>query len=195
MCLKRYCAQEPYGIISSMKPLRQCSDGRQRGFTIVELLIVIVVIGILASITIVAFNGVQDRARWTQLQSDLSSINKAVQVYHAEHGEYPPTTAAATVGSWRYSCVAGMGNAFIPDVETVASNLKQAPCSEGTSNNDTWIYGSNGVDYKLLHIRPNISMSMRTMVPEAMRDPGGGGSGRWAANGTYGYWSDGASSS
>lgn len=168
----------------------QYSKFRSGGFTIVELLIVIVVLGILASITIVSFNGVQDRARWTQLQSDLSSINKAVQVYHAEHGEYPQTTVAATVGGWRYSCVTGTGNAFIPDIETVASNLKQAPCSAGASNNDTWIYGSNGADYKLLHIRPNISTSMRMMVPEAMRDTGG--SNRWAANGTYGYWSDGA---
>lgn len=51
---------------------------KQRGFTIVELLIVIVVIGILAAITIVAYSGIQDRARQTKITSDLQTINKAI---------------------------------------------------------------------------------------------------------------------
>ncbi|HCH34420.1 TPA: hypothetical protein DEW05_02720 [Candidatus Saccharibacteria bacterium] len=51
----------------------------KRGFTIVELLIVIVVIGILAAITIVAFNGVQDRAKVQSVNSDLAMLAKAIQ--------------------------------------------------------------------------------------------------------------------
>lgn len=47
---------------------------KQTGFTIVELLIVIVVIGILAAITIVAYNGVQQKARDTQRKSDMAKI-------------------------------------------------------------------------------------------------------------------------
>lgn len=52
---------------------------KQKGFTIVELLIVIVVIGILAAITIVAYNGVQERARVSSANSDLTLLNKAIQ--------------------------------------------------------------------------------------------------------------------
>lgn len=52
---------------------------KQRGFTIVELLIVIVIIGILAAITIVAYNGIQERARAAKASSDLSSLAKAIQ--------------------------------------------------------------------------------------------------------------------
>ena len=48
------------------------------GFTIVELLIVIVVIGILAAITIVSFNGVQERAKTTQAQTDLRNLTQAI---------------------------------------------------------------------------------------------------------------------
>ena len=47
------------------------------GFTIVELLIVIVVIAILAAITIVAYNGIQERARITKIKADLNQISKA----------------------------------------------------------------------------------------------------------------------
>lgn len=51
---------------------------RQRGFTIVELLIVIVIISILAVIVIVAYNGIQDRARAAKIQSDEKSLIKAI---------------------------------------------------------------------------------------------------------------------
>jgi prepilin-type N-terminal cleavage/methylation domain-containing protein len=97
------------------------AKNKQTGFTIVELLIVIVVIGILAAITIVAYNGVQARARDSQRVSDLQSIQKALELYKAQHGTYPPsnpTTAAicashtngysysdATDGTWLNSLV------------------------------------------------------------------------------------------
>lgn len=63
----------------------------QRGFTIVELLIAIVVIGILAAITIVAYNGIQDRANDTAVQSDLGSFIKKIKLYEAEYGTFPPS--------------------------------------------------------------------------------------------------------
>jgi len=53
-------------------------SNKQTGFTIVELLIVIVVIGILAAITIVSFNGVQARAQAARTTSDLASYQKAI---------------------------------------------------------------------------------------------------------------------
>lgn len=59
-----------------------------RGFTIVELLIVIVVIAILAAITIVAYNGVQSRARDNIRKSDLAAITKLVEVRALEYSTY-----------------------------------------------------------------------------------------------------------
>jgi len=50
----------------------------QKGFTIVELLIVIVVIGILAAISIVAYSQVQERARVARAKSDVMLIEKAI---------------------------------------------------------------------------------------------------------------------
>lgn len=60
-----------------------------QGFTIVELLIVIVVIAILAAITIVSYNGIQNRAYDTTVQSDLNTLMKKAGLFHAEEGRYP----------------------------------------------------------------------------------------------------------
>lgn len=54
-----------------------------RGFTIVELLIVIVVIGILAAITIVAFNGVQGRANDAAVKSDIKTLSSILETTRA----------------------------------------------------------------------------------------------------------------
>lgn len=72
---------------------------RKYGFTIVELLIVIVVIAILAAITIVAYNGVQDRANAVALDATAHQIGNKVGIYYAENGSYPATLAAAGVDS------------------------------------------------------------------------------------------------
>ena len=73
-------------------------DAQQRGFTIVELLIVIVVIGILAAITIVAFNGVQSRAKQASAQTAVAQANKKVLAYAALNSDlYPPDLATAGV--------------------------------------------------------------------------------------------------
>lgn len=49
-----------------------------KGFTIAELMIVIAVIGILAAISLVAYNGVQDRARQSKINNDLSELQRAI---------------------------------------------------------------------------------------------------------------------
>lgn len=63
------------------------NNKQQTGFTIVELLIVIVVIGILAAITIVAYSGIQDRARATQTNAGLNDILKAVHLARINEGK------------------------------------------------------------------------------------------------------------
>lgn len=62
---------------------------QSRGFTIVELLIVIVVIGILAAIVIVAYQGVTARANDAAVQADFTNIAKKLQLYQADNSAYP----------------------------------------------------------------------------------------------------------
>lgn len=62
---------------------------KQSGFTIVELLIVIIVIGILATLVLVTFTGVQQKARNTQRQTDIKAVASHLETYNAEKSYYP----------------------------------------------------------------------------------------------------------
>lgn len=88
---------------------------KQRGFTIVELLIVIVVIGILAAITIVAYNGVQQRARDVTRTSDISGIQKALELYRVDNGIYP-SIGTDNVGYALSGLAAALVPTYIPRI-------------------------------------------------------------------------------
>jgi prepilin-type N-terminal cleavage/methylation domain-containing protein len=62
---------------------------KQKGFTIVELLIVIVVIAILATLVIVTFTGIQRKARDSQRQTDINAVASHVEAFYAQYGYYP----------------------------------------------------------------------------------------------------------
>lgn len=65
---------------------------KQSGFTIVELLIVIVIIGILAGLVITTFVGIQQRARNSERQTDINSISNQLEAYFAKNSGYPTLT-------------------------------------------------------------------------------------------------------
>jgi len=71
---------------------------QNKGFTIVELLIVIVVIAILAAITIVSYNGIVERAKISSIVSDLSSSYQQLAVESVDGGIYPASAAAVNGG-------------------------------------------------------------------------------------------------
>lgn len=82
------------GVISTIDSMSK----RAYGFTIVELLIVVVVVAILAAISIVAYTGIQNRASDSALQSDLRNIGSKLAEYHAIHGHYPTANATTISG-------------------------------------------------------------------------------------------------
>lgn len=88
------------------------------GFTIVELLIVIVVIAILASISIVAYTGVQERARQSKIDSDIRAILTAIQAarINASQNLITITGSNYTAGGCT-SKPAGTNLAALPDTD------------------------------------------------------------------------------
>lgn len=95
------------------------------GFTLVELLIVIFVIAILAAITIVGFNGIQNRANDTKRVGDIANIKKAIMNYNTLNG------GVLKVGS--YSTI---NNTNGWDVSTNPDWLKFLRSSNGTMPSD-----------------------------------------------------------
>lgn len=72
------------------------------GFTIVELLIVIVVIAVLATISVVAYTGIQARAQDSRRISDLQSITKALATRKVDTGDYPSASYSGLGGQSGY---------------------------------------------------------------------------------------------
>lgn len=67
-----------------------------KGFTIVELLIVIVVIGILALLVITTYSGIQAKARNAKRQTDIQSIQTQLEAFFSQNGYYPSLTDLQT---------------------------------------------------------------------------------------------------
>ena len=75
----------------------------KKGFTLVELLIVIAIIGILASIALVAFRSSQIRSRDAQRKSDLKQIANSLELLYADYSQYPPSNVSGQIMGCNFS--------------------------------------------------------------------------------------------
>tara|TARA_B100000378_G_scaffold251824_1_gene226767 strand:- start:15 stop:632 length:618 start_codon:yes stop_codon:yes gene_type:complete len=125
---------------------------KQKGFTIVELLIVIVVIAILAAITVVAYTGIQERTKNVAIQSDLRQVAQLIEAYAAENGSYPSTGSLSNIytdAECNLATDSGgyKGEDWVPGI----NNLPQNPGLEGAGNGSRgcYTYSSDGTNYIL----------------------------------------------
>lgn len=121
------------------------SNRSKSGFTIVELLIVIVVIGILAAIIVAAFNGVQNRSRNASVQSDVKSNATRLGLFNADRGRPPliselssessVTPKFSPSGALRIAAYCVADNQYVVGAES-ASNQKYYSRNGGAVVND-----------------------------------------------------------
>ena len=106
------------------------------GFTIVELLVVIVVIAILAAITIVSYTGISSRAVVSSLQSDLTNASTQLKMFQTENSAYPTANVCPTPGATQICLKSSSGNSFA----YLVSNTANPQTFLLTATNGTKVY-------------------------------------------------------
>jgi type II secretion system protein G len=86
---------------------------KQKGFTIVELVVVMIVIGILASIVMITFTTVQQRNRDSQRDRDITEVQRALDKYYAANGIYPSANGGAGADGTAYD-ISTLATALTP---------------------------------------------------------------------------------
>ncbi|HEY1085527.1 MAG TPA: prepilin-type N-terminal cleavage/methylation domain-containing protein [Candidatus Saccharimonadales bacterium] len=155
----------------------------KQGFTIVELTIVISVIAILATITVVSYNGSQSRAEYARAQTDMKHINDAIDIYRAQKGVYP------SAGTTTFTDASSSLNVLVTEKYLDTSTILVAK----TGYSYTYRTDAAGTDYALLRVAnpisgtlPSVETSGNSRVKAASTYAG--------ANKAWGYWSSGAAS-
>jgi len=101
-----------------------------RGFTVVELLIVIVVIAILAAIMLVAYNGIQERAENTKTNQAVAQYSKALIAYKSLNSTYPAGTPGSAI------CITGAAD-YCGNIVSATSPCFFLARSQGLATLDT----------------------------------------------------------
>lgn len=109
----------------------------QRGFTIVELLIVIVVIGILAALVVTTYGGIQAKGRDSQRQSDLSALQTQIEAFYATNNYYP-ALADINDTTWRSTNMKSLDAAALADPGNPGTSTLSG--SDASSSNQK-VYG------------------------------------------------------
>lgn len=73
---------------------------KRNGFTLVELLVTISILGVLMAIALVSFRGAQVVARDTQRKTELEEIRSALEVYRTDEGSYPAALSTLEAGGY-----------------------------------------------------------------------------------------------
>lgn len=128
----------------------------KKGFTLVELMVVITVIAILMTIAIVSFTRIQKQSRDTKRKADIRTLETALQAYYTEFQVYPVSTTAAPASS----VLTALAPNYIPSIPT-------APLGSTSTNGNTeymYVTDNTGFTYSLCTTLETASTSGKLWV-------------------------------
>ncbi|MEX2007566.1 MAG: prepilin-type N-terminal cleavage/methylation domain-containing protein [Candidatus Levyibacteriota bacterium] len=132
----------------------------RRGFTLVELLIVIVIIGALTTLLMANFIGVRQRARDAQRKSDLRQIQSALELYRSDQGSYSQILPNCQSSIKSPDCA----------TSTYMQTVPKDPMGSSYYNSGNYFFSSNGTVYTL-----GVCLENKSDSQGAGTSPGGSG--------------------
>ena len=128
---------------------------KQKGFTLVELLVVVAIIGLLSTLAVVSLNGIRERARDTKRINDVGAVQKALELVKSEKGSYKPSGDNSCFAGKRVSaCTGGNLETYLPSIKNVLDPLSSTDCTlEATCKATT-----TGCDYSFGGLADNVYM-------------------------------------
>ena len=112
-----------------MRKIWERRNSDESGFTLVELLVVIVILGILAAVAVFAVGGVTDKGKQASCKADVNSVATASEAYYAKNGAYAADVAALVTAKFLRSGPA-TGNGYTISYTAATGDVSSTPaCS------------------------------------------------------------------
>jgi len=135
-------------ITSYRQPLTRQRRLLQRGFTLIEILIVMVIIAILASLSAANFQSSQRKARDVRRKNDLHQISNSLETYWNDVRSYPlPTFDSRIAGCDGVGAVCDWGDPFVDDKGT--TYMVRLPQDPRHTQGQLYVYLSDGEQYQI----------------------------------------------
>ena len=112
-------------IDSGVQKMTGIGKAIQKGFTLVELLIVVIILAILAAIVVPQFSASTDDAKLSALDSNLAALRSSINYYYQQHGEYPSTmisTSCSGAGAVAGTATVGQTDNFTNQLTAYSSD-------------------------------------------------------------------------
>jgi general secretion pathway protein G len=132
---------------------------KPRGFTLVEILIVVIILGILAAIVIPQFANASSDARVTNLQTTLKSVRNQIELFKGQHNDQPPQLAGmwalltGTSGTTETSEAAPTGTRWGPYLQSAPINPLNSLTAVSSVETDAtagWYYQPSGIGFTFM---------------------------------------------